>query len=99
MDLYTPGIDVFRSGGDEFLIFVNDLKMAEVLSLAVKICKEVNEQFSHLPPLKRSFSMSDFSDLEVDFPLTISCGVAFYPEHGVDYPTLYQAAGDAALSR
>jgi diguanylate cyclase (GGDEF)-like protein len=92
-----PGLDVFRSGGDEFVIFLNNLRMAEVLSLAMQICKAVNEQFSHLLPLKRFFSMRDYSYLEVHSPLTVSCGVAFYPEHGMDYPTLYQEAGDAAL--
>ncbi|MBD2078289.1 GGDEF domain-containing protein [Phormidium sp. FACHB-592] len=90
-------IDVFRSGGDEFVVFLNNLRRAEVLSLAMQICKAVNEQFSHLPPLKRYFSMGDLSHLEVLFPLTVSCGVAFYPEHGVDYPTLYREAGDAAI--
>jgi hypothetical protein len=41
--------------------------------------------------------MSDRSYLEVYFPLTVSCGVAFYLEHGVDYSTLYRAAEEAAL--
>lgn len=92
-----PGIDVFRSGGEEFVVLLNHLTMAEVLSLAMQICKAVNEPFSHLPPLKRFFSMADLSHLEVNSPLTVSCGVAFYPEHGIDYHTLYQAAEDAAL--
>lgn len=91
-----PGIDVFRSGGDEFLIFINNLRMAKVVSLAMQICKAVNEPFSHLPPLKRRLFMSDRSELEVSFPLTVSCGVAFYPEHGLNYSTLYQQAEYAA---
>ncbi|WP_293124575.1 hypothetical protein [Microcoleus sp. bin38.metabat.b11b12b14.051] len=41
--------------------------------------------------------MSDSSYVKVKFPLTVSCGVAFYPEHGVDYSTLYRAADEAAL--
>jgi diguanylate cyclase (GGDEF)-like protein len=52
------GIDVFRSGGDEFVIFINNVKRAEVLSLAMQICKTVNEKFSYLPPLKRHFFMA-----------------------------------------
>jgi diguanylate cyclase (GGDEF)-like protein len=91
------GIDVFRTGGDEFLILINYLKMAEVVLLAMRICKAVNQNYSHLPPLRRFFGMSDNSYVEVYFPLTVSCGVAFYPEHGVDYSTLYRAAEEAAL--
>ncbi|PSB48351.1 GGDEF domain-containing protein [filamentous cyanobacterium Phorm 6] len=91
------GIDVFRTGGEEFLILINNLKMAEVVLLAMRICKAVNQNYSHLPPLRRFFGMSDNSYVEVYFPLTVSCGVAFYPEHGVDYSTLYPAAEEAAL--
>ena len=74
------GIDVFRTGGDEFLILINYLKMAEVVLLAMRICKAVNQNYSHLPPLRRFFDMSDNSYVEVYFPLTVSCGVAFYPK-------------------
>ena len=91
------GIDVFRAGGEEFMIIITNLKMAEVVLLAMRICKAVNQNFSHLPPLRRFFCMRDNSFVEVDLPLTVSCGVAFYPEHGVDYSTLYRAADEAAL--
>ena len=91
------GIDVFRAGGEEFMIILTNLKMAEVVLLAMQICKAVNQEFSHLPPLQRDFWMSDRSCVEVYFPLTVSCGVAFYPEHGVDYSTLYRAAEEAAI--
>ncbi|MEG4224689.1 GGDEF domain-containing protein [Microcoleus sp. N9_B2] len=91
------GIDVFRTGGEEFLILINNLKMAEVVLLAMRICKAVNQNYSHLPPLRSFFCMSDCSYVEVALPLTVSCGVAFYPEHGVDYSTLYGAAEEAAL--
>jgi diguanylate cyclase (GGDEF)-like protein len=90
------GIDVFRAGGEEFLILINNLKMAEVVLLAMRICKAVNQNYSHLPPLRRLVCMSDNSYVEVPLPLTVSCGVAFYPEHGVDYSTLYGAAEEAA---
>jgi diguanylate cyclase (GGDEF)-like protein len=91
------GIDVFRAGGEEFMIIITDFKMAEVVLLAMRICKAVNQEFSHLPPLRRFFCMRDCSYVEVSLPLTVSCGVAFYPEHGVDYPTLYGAAEEAAI--
>lgn len=90
-------MDVFRAGGEEFMIIITNLKMAEVVLLAMRICKAVNHNFSHLPPLRRFFCMSDLSYVEVNFPLTVSCGVAFYPQHGVDYSTLYRAAEEAAL--
>ena len=41
--------------------------------------------------------MPDFSYVEVHCPLTVSCGVAFYPEDGVNYTTLYQAAEEATI--
>ncbi|MCC3407381.1 MAG: GGDEF domain-containing protein [Microcoleus sp. PH2017_10_PVI_O_A] len=66
------GIDVFRAGGEEFIIIINNLKMAEVVLLAMQICKAVNQKFSHLPPLERFFSMSDLSYVKVNFPLTVS---------------------------
>ena len=91
------GIDVFRAGGEEFIIILTDFKMAEVVLLAMQICKAVNQAFSHLPPLQRDFWMSDRSYLEVNLPLTVSCGVAFYPEDGVDYSTLYRSAEKAAI--
>ena len=71
--------------------------MAEVVLLAMRICKAVNQNYSHLPPLRRLVCMSDNSYVEVPVRLTVSCGVAFYPEHGVDYSTLYGAAEEAAL--
>jgi len=74
------GIDVFRTGGDEFLILINYLKIAEVVLLAMRICKAVNQNYSHLPPLRRLVCMSDLSNVEVPLPLTVSCGVAFYPK-------------------
>jgi diguanylate cyclase (GGDEF)-like protein len=74
------GIDVFRTGGDEFLILINYLKMAEVVLLAMRICKAVNQNYSHLAPLRRLVCMSDLSNVEVPLPLTVSCGVAFYPK-------------------
>jgi diguanylate cyclase (GGDEF)-like protein len=91
------GIDVFRAGGEEFIIILTNLKMAEVVLLAMRICKAVNQEFSHLPPLQRFSCMRDGSLVEVYFPLTVSCGVAFYPEDGVDYSTLYRAAEEAAI--
>ena len=91
------GIDVFRAGGEEFMIIITNLKMAEVVLLAMRICKAVNQEFSHLPPLRRFYCMSDNSYVEVYFPLTVSCGVAFYPEDGVDYSTLYRSAEKAAI--
>ena len=91
------GIDVFRAGGEEFIIILTNLKVAEAFLLAMRICKAVNQEFSHLPPLQRFSCMRDGSFVEVYFPLTVSCGVAFYPEDGVDYSTLYRAAEEAAI--
>jgi diguanylate cyclase (GGDEF)-like protein len=68
------GIDVFRADGEEFIIITN-LKMAEVVLLAMRICKAVNQEFSHLPPLQRFYCMRDSSFVKVYFPLTVSTGI------------------------
>jgi len=68
------GIDVFRADGEEFIIITN-LKMAEVVLLAMRICKAVNQEFSHLPPLQRFSCMRDSSFVKVYFPLTVSTGI------------------------
>ncbi|PZO39615.1 MAG: GGDEF domain-containing protein [Pseudanabaena frigida] len=88
-------VDVFRSGGDEFAILLNNLNMAEVISLAMQICKTVNQNFAHMPPLRRFYWMRDRSCLEVHYPLTVSCGVAFYPEDGINYKDLNKAVDEA----
>jgi diguanylate cyclase (GGDEF)-like protein len=89
------GVDVFRSGGDEFTILHKDLNMAEVVSLAIQIRNAVNQNFAHMPPLRRFAFMHDRSRLDVHYPLTVSCGVVFYPENGVNYEDLYTAAHEA----
>ncbi|WP_271251693.1 GGDEF domain-containing protein [Pseudanabaena sp. Chao 1811] len=85
------GVDVFRSAGDEFTILLKDLNIAEVVALVMQICKAVNQTFAHMPPLRRFYGMRDRSRLEVHYPLTVSCGVAFYPEDGTTYEDLYRA--------
>jgi diguanylate cyclase (GGDEF)-like protein len=89
------GADVFRSAGDEFTILLKDLNMAEVVALAMQICKAVNQTFAHMPPLRRFFWMRDHSFLDVHYPLTVSCGVAFYPEDGTTYEDLHRAIDEA----
>lgn len=89
------GVDVFRSGGDEFAVLLNDLNMAEVVTLAMQICKTVNKNFAHMPPLRRFFHMYDLSLGEVHYPLTVSCGVAFYPEDGTTYEDLHRSIDEA----
>jgi diguanylate cyclase (GGDEF)-like protein len=89
------GVDVFRSGGDEFAILIKDLNMAEVVALAMQICKAINQTFAHMPPLRRFYGMRDRSRLEVHYPLTASCGVAFYPDDGTTYEDLHRAIDEA----
>jgi hypothetical protein len=49
--------------------------MAEVVLLAMRICKAVNQEFSHLSPLQRFYCIRDSSFVKVYFPLTVSTGI------------------------
>lgn len=89
------GASVFRSGGDEFVIFLIGRQMAEVVSVAIYVWNTINQQFLSLPALERSYYFPDKSRLKIEAPLAISCGVAFYPAHGISFASLCEAANNA----
>jgi len=72
-----------RFGGEEFLLILPDTTADKALSLAEKLRAQIGEM-PILPPNEKSLTM------------TVSIGVATFPEHGTDWETLYKAA-DAAL--
>jgi diguanylate cyclase (GGDEF)-like protein/PAS domain S-box-containing protein len=72
-----------RYGGEEFLLLMPGIPSEVVLARAESLRQAVKEMHRHYPGLK---------------PVTLSLGVAVYPEHGDTGLNLIQAA-DAALYR
>jgi diguanylate cyclase (GGDEF)-like protein len=89
---------VFRSGGDEFVVFLSGSRMAGVVSLAMQIKNTINQELADSPALTSSYLFPDRSHLSIQSPLAISCGIAFYPAHGKSFADLWQAA-DLAMYR
>lgn len=79
---FLPPAAISRMGGDEFAIFLPAITSAEaVCSCAAMLCSIIH---------------GDLHAGEKIYPLSVSVGVALYPEHGRTYLELYQHA-DAAL--
>jgi diguanylate cyclase (GGDEF)-like protein len=93
-----PAAGVFRSGGDEFVVFLSGLRMAEVVSVAMQIKNTINKELVDFLALTSSYLFPDRSDLSIQSPLAVSCGIAFYPAHGECFEDLWQAA-DRAMYR
>ncbi|BAY12722.1 GGDEF domain-containing protein [Calothrix sp. NIES-2098] len=87
--------EVFRSGGDEFVVFLSKRQMAEVVSIAREVWNQIKQEFSSVPPLERFYLLPDKSFLTIQASFTVSCGIAFYPAHGTDLGALYIAAEKA----
>lgn len=71
-----------RTGGDEFIIFLKDLKDAETIE------KEANRVAGFF----KTFTVGEYTK----YSATASIGAALYPNDGKDYEALYKAA-DTAL--
>ncbi len=81
--LKGPRDMVFRIGGDEFVVIVNDLTQEEVLRFADRLIKEMSAPFA--------------LTTHISVRVGVSIGVAFVPEHGQDILTALNAA-DKALN-
>ena len=76
------GMDIAgRIGGDEFMVYLRDIKPDTAISLAAKISDRARHLFQG-EPLERHIS--------------ISIGISEFPEHGKNFEDLYRAA-DMAL--
>ncbi|MDP5132804.1 MAG: sensor domain-containing diguanylate cyclase [Paraglaciecola sp.] len=72
---------VGRIGGDEFIVLLNNIANTDtVMNVAEKMCRAVAQPFIFLG---------------VSLDLSLSIGIAAYPEHGGDSETLLQLADDA----
>jgi diguanylate cyclase (GGDEF)-like protein len=93
-----PEAGIFRSGGDEFVVFLSGLRMAEVVSVAMQIKNTINQELADSPALMSAYLFPDRSQLSMQSSLAVSCGIAFYPFHGRLFEDLWQAA-DRAMYR
>ena len=71
-----------RTGGDEFIIFLKDLKDEEI----------INKEADRIATFFKNFTVGDYTK----YAATASIGVALYPRDGEDFETIYKAA-DTAL--
>ena len=77
---YTGDV-VGRIGGDEFLIFIKNYTSKEdVENITKNIC-------TYIPEI--------YVGEQNNFRLSASCGISYYPEHGLDGSTLYENADKA----
>lgn len=90
--IVPQGTDVFRSDGDEFTVFLYQRDMATVVSIAMQLKDTINQNFSLLKPIQRSWCFPDKSSLSWQSHLSISCGIVFYPQHGKNFSDLRQIA-------
>lgn len=76
------GMDVAgRTGGDEFMVFLRDIEKPEnALHLAESIEKETNQLILHK---------------DICAYVSVSVGIAMFPEHGKTFDDLYHAADKA----
>ncbi|HHJ80200.1 MAG TPA: GGDEF domain-containing protein, partial [Candidatus Tenderia electrophaga] len=72
-----------RFGGDEFIVIAPQSSLTGALSLAKKLCKEV-EQYDFIS-----------SNMNQPFKTTCSIGIALYPEHSDNYEDLMEKADKA----
>ena len=90
-----PSCVVTRIGGEEFLIFLPDLDLTEVVAVAERIRKRVENLFLSLPKRGRICS-SDFTICTgIETSLTLTCAIAFYPQHGKALSKIIEAADNA----
>ena len=91
-EIVPQGTDVFRSDGDEFTVFLYQRDMATVVSIAMQLKDTINQNFSLLNPIQRSWFFPDNSSLSWQSHLSISCGIVFYPQHGENFVDLRETA-------
>jgi diguanylate cyclase (GGDEF)-like protein len=85
-----------RIGGDEFLTLLAELDLAAVVSVAEKIRKKVENSFLSLPMggCLCSLDWTLCTSIEKT-SLTVTCAIAFYPQHGKTLSTILEAADNA----
>ncbi len=84
-----------RIGGDEFLALFPNLELSEIVATAEKIRARVKKKFLNLPITGRLCSFDFTVCTKTETSLTVTCSVAFYPQHGKNLIAVLKAADDA----
>ena len=75
------GMDVTgRIGGDEFMVYINNITPDDACRLAGKLGRAI----------KNAFAAEEYAG-----HITMSIGIATYPDHGTDFESLYEHADKA----
>ena len=82
-----------RYGGDEFAIIVPETTSAQATVVADRLCKEINMKCGH--EMMAQFQAATGSHPMEAMYVTVSIGVASFPEHASVTETLVKAADDA----
>lgn len=83
---------IFRSAGDEFTILMEYLPISRLLKFAFQVIETVKAQFAHSPAGKYFYLIKDKPSSRIQsIPLTVSCGIALYPDHGNSYMQIKEA--------
>ncbi len=80
--LFRSNDIIGRVGGDEFFVFMKNITLSEI---AVNKAKEINKAFRNT-----------YKEKDVSCSISASIGIAFFPEYGADFESLYKNA-DIAL--
>jgi two-component system, cell cycle response regulator len=83
----------FRQGGEEFVLLLPETDAAGGAVVAQRLCDAVRSAPMLVPP--RRLPASRRSPLGRRVPVTVSVGVAVFPEHGATGAAVLQAADDA----
>ena len=79
--LFRTGDIIARIGGDEFLVFMNNIPKEDLVKArALKIIEASNKIFSNN---------------EIAFTPSCSVGISFFPKDGMDYEALFQKSDEA----
>ena len=83
---------IFRSAGDEFTMLMEYLPISRLLKFAFRVSETVKAQFAHYPAGKYFYLIKDKPSSRIQsIPLTVSCGIALYPDHGTSYVQIKEA--------
>ncbi len=72
-----------RTGGDEFMVFIRDISgIKNVTDKSEEILKKIRSYDFHM-------------ENGIDTEISVSIGIALYPQHGITFQELYQRADEA----